>query len=179
MDAEPWRANSLASSLDTTQADCALRLLKEANNDVDNMTELDKIILRNIHSGVQSMEPSDSMAPTISELLWNGQLDGLPSHDQGDQDRQPVSYMTQASSSESTVSKPTIQGKLRESPGAPSSSFKAGDCWAHVEPRPQKMNNWNKWEPDPSNQEELYLRWQKDMRNAREMKRKAKRGLHT
>lgn len=140
------------NDLDEIQLNCLRRLLREANLlPNDDKTNLDTLV----EKSCKAVQEAGSLAPTLSDQLWNGELDGEPSFDPCSGDKQPTRDTTVASSSSS--SKTDVRGH--------GSFF-------------QRKMNWNKWEPDPNSAEQLLRRTMKDWKNRREMERKKRKKLH-
>lgn len=183
MQSAPWRATVVSEGLDEIQSACLQRLLLEAGwqkgsspaNPADDKTELDRMIDSGQPLGCDSSVQSTPLPPTTSELLWSGDLDGTLEaciNDQGCQSQQPVQGTTLASSSNLAASDQTVPDT------GISGASEATGSQPTAASRPNKRN-WNKWEPDPNDHNQLDLRRQKDMKNLREMRRKLARGLHT
>ena len=157
-------------------------------------SELDRIVDQNLLFGSEHA-PTAELAPTISDLLWNGTLEDF---------LQPMPDTTSASSSRPTISSSSLRENVAAtgdgqgcgnkqpmldrksvSPSQPTWTDHQNLCvpsdlhqpQPHVEPQPNK-SNWNRWEPDPDDEEEVYQRKLKDQKNVREKKRKKSRGLH-
>ena len=170
-----------------------------SSNDTENKSELDRLIEQNMLLGNQQPAHTAEVALTISDLVWNGTLEDF---------LQPMPDMTPCSSSRPAISNSTEtiaatgdeqgcgnkQHMLDRKPVPSShstSTYHQNLCASSgvspkadiFQPQPpmeqlQKRMNWNKWEPDSANAEEVNARRLKDLKNFREMKRKKRRGLH-